>query len=934
MAARVGTASQVNIQGGNGNVDVTVPAGTTAVIAQWHHWDGGAGSTLATLTLDGVGFTFLTSPGQIAETSATNGVGLATLINPTIGATVNVAWTFSAGDARSDGGLLILTYVNAVDLTALVRDHVIAANDAADISGEVDSETDDLVLATIGNWAAPALSGTVYINNATSVSLTFDASELTAASPTTTATATGESFPSMTVISLRNAIAGEIEQEGFRFGLDDDDEAAHTWEAAQDTNITTAPDLTRLIRVLLDATDDPVAFAPTLRWQKNGTGGYVPVPVGVTTRVTPVIEASDATTDTQAAADPWPINVPDASAGDLLLFIGAWDDSTDVTSVAAPAGPNGETITSIVGPQASAGVDMRMQAWYTVCTGVWTAGTISFNPSATETARFVVIRVLAGEFDPTTPIGAADSDGSAATNETNVNSPAFTAGASDGGGRLVLAFGSDADAITAPGSGTSTVDNATASGVGLLVATRDAAVADSESIASITATIASDAWATLAFVVRAPTVTNEVYIVGSANVTGGGEATTARLTAPAGKTTGDFTAGRRWDDENGTDTVDIAENFYTEVEWAVRNDMADADFAEFRVYRGIAAADSYTVTPRWTITDSAENDGDVDAEAQAATLALAGVRSSEGDLAAAAQAATSSIVGVKLLEGDVAMQVQAQTLALGGDIITGHLGDVDADSQAAELDADGVRRSIDVGEGFGLQALAGATTIAGTRRVTGAVGVSAAPASTSLLGPRRIPGAVPLQSQAPAFAVTGPRRVIGGAAAVSGLPVVTAAGTRRITATAVAIAQNTTIAITGARVRAGGVVMTNPAVTTSIFGDLGGQISGVLTPAAAAALLALEGLRASTGELDAESPAVAVAVEGVKASAVTGTVGAESQAAGTTFGGAYVNVGAATMDSAVATFDLQQAFAGYLVGTVRVVTALSATRVRTTPGES
>lgn len=50
---------------------------------------------------------------------------------------------------------------------------------------------------------------------------------------------------------------------------------------------------------------------------------------------------------------------------------------------------------------------------------------------------------------------------------------------------------------------------------------------------------------------------NSVYIAPSANITAGGQATTAQLTAPSGKTTADFSVGRMWDDENGTDTVDI-----------------------------------------------------------------------------------------------------------------------------------------------------------------------------------------------------------------------------------------------------------------------------------------------------------------------------------------------------------------------------------------
>ena len=50
---------------------------------------------------------------------------------------------------------------------------------------------------------------------------------------------------------------------------------------------------------------------------------------------------------------------------------------------------------------------------------------------------------------------------------------------------------------------------------------------------------------------------NPVYIAPSANIAAGGQATTAQLAAPPGKTTADFAVGRMWDDENGTDPVNI-----------------------------------------------------------------------------------------------------------------------------------------------------------------------------------------------------------------------------------------------------------------------------------------------------------------------------------------------------------------------------------------
>jgi len=55
----------------------------------------------------------------------------------------------------------------------------------------------------------------------------------------------------------------------------------------------------------------------------------------------------------------------------------------------------------------------------------------------------------------------------------------------------------------------------------------------------------------------------------SANITAGGEVTTAQLTAPAGKTTANFSDGRMWDDENGADYITIVADEYTELEWSI-----------------------------------------------------------------------------------------------------------------------------------------------------------------------------------------------------------------------------------------------------------------------------------------------------------------------------------------------------------------------------
>jgi len=87
----------------------------------------------------------------------------------------------------------------------------------------------------------------------------------------------------------------------------------------------------------------------------------------------------------------------------------------------------------------------------------------------------------------------------------------------------------------------------------------------------------------------------------SANIAASGEATTAQLTPPAGKTSGaDFVAGRIQDDENPTDSITFAADEYTEVEWGIAtNDYAfDDETYDFR----LEEMTTFTVTPKVTIS--------------------------------------------------------------------------------------------------------------------------------------------------------------------------------------------------------------------------------------------------------------------------------------------------------------------------------------------
>ena len=397
-----------------------------------------------------------------------------------------------------------------------------------------------------------------------------------------------------------------LEQEGFAFGDDDGNEAAHTLDT-QDTNVT--EDLgTKTLRVLVNSTDDPTSLAYTLRSQKNGSGGYTAVPLAATSDSTPTPTTDEGTeSGNNVASLSWAVSYPNASTGDLIIIGISWDDSTDTTDVTEPAGPNGETLSEVnATPAVSSSTEVRAKVWYTIATGTWTASTLTFTPSASEQWTAAVVVIPAGDFDPDTPIGANTTNASAGS-ETAIVSAAFTAGSTDGGGRVFAWTAADVDPQTLAADWTQ-IANEDRGAVSGGMFTRDAVVSDSESIAADTvSTIAGDTWCSVSFVVRGTTVTNQVYVSTSANVAASGEATTARLAAPSGKTTGDFTTGRRWDDENGTDSIDIVADQYTEVEWVLttQSPAAANDYFEFRVYKGAAAVDTYTVTPKWTIPGGA-----------------------------------------------------------------------------------------------------------------------------------------------------------------------------------------------------------------------------------------------------------------------------------------------------------------------------------------
>ena len=450
-------------------------------------------------------------------------------------------------------------------------------------------------------------------------------SRLSGGSPGISAYANSAGTSGIDKVTLDNMVAAAaVDQEGARFGIDDGSESAHSWAQAQDVNDSVAIGTARLIRALINGTGDPASAAFTLRYQKNGAGGYLPVPVGPS-----VAEAyaqptwgavGTAASGTNTANPSYPTGISASTSKLLAVCTGR----SDVANAAFTAPAGWTSLGQLEGGTGTFGVDTgtRRVGFFLkdTTTGSETGTTGNFGytegGATNSTLRVSVFRieVPAGYTLDTSFVSGADT-----SNGTNYSAAASSSVTFDPNRLVLVGVAQNID------TGTLSAVSLTATGVtfGTLTSRASTAVTNgndhrhilySAPVSSGTATVAPTFAYTISasgsgpvgFLVlraRLPAVTNEIYVAASANIAAGGEATTARLTPPSGKTTSDFVTGRRWDDENGADAIDITVDDYTEVEWSINTQApaANGDYFDFRVYAGASALTSYTVTPRLTL---------------------------------------------------------------------------------------------------------------------------------------------------------------------------------------------------------------------------------------------------------------------------------------------------------------------------------------------
>src|SRR5690606_20162741 len=148
-----------------------------------------------------------------------NGVGVAVLLNPSTG-TQTLEWAWSDGEARPEGGALVLVYIQDANTADPVRDAAVNGATYADedVWVTIDTEPDDLVLgfASSVNFEGsdpyiPDISLSPFIDNALINHYMFDVGEdVSPSSPSTTVDMAGVHYSTIAAISLKAAGPSEL----------------------------------------------------------------------------------------------------------------------------------------------------------------------------------------------------------------------------------------------------------------------------------------------------------------------------------------------------------------------------------------------------------------------------------------------------------------------------------------------------------------------------------------------------------------------------------------------------------------------------------------------------------------------------------------------------------------------------------------------------
>ena len=211
----------VDASAGDGNVNITVPT-ADYVIALWSFWEGDVGDTLSTLTINSVSmFPAEQNLADGANGSHAGGGASDVIVSPAAG-TQNVAWTWGNGSGRTNGGAILLFFLDLEtgSNTMQVESSAIDGHASNQLDIDLTSETTSLIITAATSYDANSginetatLRTADPIDNIGPIGLFTRGYTLDGSATSTNITAAGESYGCLVGVSIEE-VAGSTTVTG------------------------------------------------------------------------------------------------------------------------------------------------------------------------------------------------------------------------------------------------------------------------------------------------------------------------------------------------------------------------------------------------------------------------------------------------------------------------------------------------------------------------------------------------------------------------------------------------------------------------------------------------------------------------------------------------------------------------------------------------
>ena len=491
---------------------------------------------------------------------------------------------------------------------------------------ETNSSFGETILASTGTGGIPAGSTIVLENEGTALRLyTNEGSGEALRTSTTDATITSGwpgicTWADSNVADAQitdwaggNLTSATIEQEGFRWRDDNGSETAASWLAAQDSHISRIVGTNTRLRMLVNATNDPASNQYQLEYKLSTDAAYRKVEAAGAGSIAFGAIGTVTTSGTSAPTVAYPAGI---AAGDLLvLAIANRPNSSTPSTPSGWTAPSNYTVTGGAGVEGAGTGVVRITVFVKEATGT-ESGSLTLSIASGASCGAAIWRVSRGSGKSWLVALASGSDNSAGTgwSTTFGSDPGVASGdlvfVASAASEDTASFASQALSQTGVtyGAMTERTDTAISTGNDLRLVVTEHPISSGTSSAAATYTMTASGTgstntAGASVMIRLRQTDAAIQLAGSSNIAASGENTTVQLSAPAGKSTSDFVAGRMQDDENPADAVDITADDYTELEWCLTATAAASvgNVYQFRVTSAGTALDTYSVTPQWTI---------------------------------------------------------------------------------------------------------------------------------------------------------------------------------------------------------------------------------------------------------------------------------------------------------------------------------------------